>query len=355
MMYVHNQEIAREDEIDLIALLFRLWEGKRVIAVWVILGILLGGFVAWKKNSVYPVTATIDIAQPQDLLQIQPSPVQLKGSAIVPPLTTESIYGSVVLQAPSVNLLKLFWNQYSKENADSLADMEFKSFVKGFKLVPVNAKQNESTSRYVSAEFENPKVGALVLGAYLEFLNKTVQRQVLDMLRKSYEAGISTIDSDIQVIEANDQKKLLYDLDKLNENLKIAQSLKIEDTPFKDLENIELKLIDGRDYLLGAKALSQQINLLTERRGKSMVPYDPELINLTEAKAILKADLDRINQFKSIVNFFRVESLPEAALEPKGPGSAIVLLGVTFAFFFIGVLQVLLTVAITNYKQSKTA
>ena len=349
-MHVQNPEIIRDDEIDLVALVVRLWEGKWIVALWVAAGVLLGSIFVSQRSALYEVTATVDIAQPQDLLPVQPSLIQVKGAHSVPQLTVESIYSSVLLQAPSLNMLQSFWGHSTQSQVDLSTDAAFRSFAKSFKLTSVNPKQPDITARYVSATFGDPELGAARLNAYLDFLNHNIQQQILASLKEGFRVSLKDIEVNTQIIEANGQQRLGYELERLNESLGVARALQIVDTPFKDLENIALKLLDGRDYLLGTKALTQQINTLTARQGKSMLPFDGKLIALQEAKSILEADLRRIEQFSGKIKFFRVESAAVATLDPKGPGSLLILIGLAMLCFLVGCVHVLVSVAIKNYR-----
>lgn len=329
------------DEIDLAKLIRNIWRGKWIIVAWTAAAILLVLCYAFLKTPIYKIEAIINPSQSASLIPIQPSVLNIAEVHSVPKLDEKVVYNSTLLQLVSINVLRDFWSVYSPGEKEKNED-NFRTFIDELKVVSVISQGEEVESRRIEAKFSNPETGEKTLNAYLEFLNNRMQLQFIEDIKRSINASRAAIDNTIALLEDDAQKKLSYELLKLKENYEIAKSLKITSTPYKDLENIGLTVLDGRDYLLGTDALSLQINTLSARQGKSMRAYDRRINDLFLARNIVESDILRLTEFKGSVSMFKVENRAESSIDPIGPETLFLLIGGVIAGLFFGCLHIVL-------------
>ncbi len=328
------------DEIDLGKLFKSLWERKWVVIAWASAAAFLALGYALMRTPIYKVEAVISPTQASDLIPIQPSVLNVADVSTVPKLDEKVIYNSVLLQLNSTNVIREFWFTFATGELKN--DLKFRSFVKSLSANSVNPKGEEPQSRRVAVNYENPEEGTNSLNLYLEFINSRIQKQYIEQMNRSFNASLLAIDNSIALLEANGQKNLSYDLLKLKENYEIAKSLKIKSTPYKDLENIGLSLLDERDYLLGTDALELQITTLSAREGKSLRAYDKKIDDLFLARAVAQSDISRLARFEDSVPMFKIESSAEPSIDPIGVSKIILLIGGIFVGLFIGCVHVFL-------------
>jgi len=329
------------DEIDLAKLIRNVWRVKWIIVAWTATLVFLMLAYAYSRTPIYKIESIISHAQSSSLIPIQPSILDVAGVHSVPKLDEKVIYNSTLLQLGSTNVLREFWSTYSASKGEE-SNNEFRAFVSGLSVESVNPKAEEPQSKRISARFSEPEKGENTLNAYLEFINKRIQTQFIEEINRSFKASLVTIDNSISLLEEDAQKNLSYELLKLKENYEVAKSLKITATPYKDLENIGLSILDGRDYLLGTDALTLQIDMLSARQGKSMRAYNQRINDLFLARSVIESDIARLSGFKGSVPMFKIENRAESSIDPVGPKKLILLIGGLIAGLFFGCLHVLL-------------
>ncbi|PUA29422.1 MAG: hypothetical protein B0W54_02210 [Cellvibrio sp. 79] len=329
------------DEIDLAKLIKNVWRGRWILVAWTATLILLMLCYAFLRTPIYKIESIISPSQSANLIPIQPSVMSIAEVHPVPKLDERVIYSSVLFQLGSISVLRDFWATFSSSGGEK-NENDFRSFIDDLNIVSVISQGEEIDSRRIEVKFSNPEAGEKTLNAYLEFLNKRMQQQAIEDINRSIKASATAIDNAIALLEDDAQKKLSYELLKLKENYEIAKSLKITTTPYKDLENIALTILDGRDYLLGTDALLLQINMLSARQGKSMRAYDRRINDLFLARNIIDSDAARLAEFKGFVPMFRIENRAESSIDPVGPETLLLLLGGLVAGLFLGCLHIAL-------------
>ncbi len=353
---MENYQQNNSDEIDLFDIVEKIWAGKKVIAGIMLVSAIIA-FVALKMTpSYYGISVTIDRASADQLRPLAPS---LLGSNEyqVPAPDENKIYGKILLQADSIALLRAFWeNETGKAlNLDAgtiKSDVlqEFDRFSKSFILTGLNPKTPEITARKITLEHRNSLEGIKLLNNYVAFLNKRSLGELTGRLKEAYTANLNALDIAYNARNSIEQRKLSDALINLHENSKIAASLGIKETPFKELENIQLKVLDSRDYLLGTKVLAQQIDILLARQGKSLAPFSLDLRNMETWRDQMTSDLQRLNDSTVERMLFVVVNKPEASFAPIKPKKSLIFVGVVLLSGCLGVLLVLIMSALKNRK-----
>ena len=365
------------DEVDFMELVTKIWSGKFIILAVVAFSTIIAIAFLTTMPLYYRIEATVDAVRSEQLRPLRPVILESKAyqdsmslpiSGAVPifagkeyqaePPDEKKIYDKILLQIGSFNIFKTFWESKIKKVLDLSIDAEetdetkeFKRLFKSFELIAVNPKVPEVTARKVAIEYENPKEGMKILNEYLEYVNSRVLLDQIGIIEATYLENLKSLNASYESRNTIEQNKLSDEIVKLSENLKIADSLNIKETPYKELENIQLKILDSRDYLLGTKTLSQQLDLLVARQGKSLAPFVSDLRSMEIWKEQMTTDLKRIKALKNGVDLFSVVNSAEASLDPVKPKKILLLILVFFSSGLLGVFVVLIKSTIDSRKK----
>ncbi|MES2824254.1 MAG: Wzz/FepE/Etk N-terminal domain-containing protein [Pseudomonadota bacterium] len=367
---MENYQQRHDEEIDLFEIFKKIWDGKILIAGIVSVAAIVAFLVLKLIPSYYRIDVTIDMVAEDQLRAVSPSFLRSSDTQIfsvdekkklveyqVSYPDSKKIYDRVLLQIRSIPLLKSFWEKKFGVIIDLKSGLPlseeakaFKKFYSGFFLEPSNTKTPDITARKVSIEYKNSDAGVTLLNEYLNYLNEKVGVEYSKKMEIAYVENLSALDASYNSLNLIEQRKLNDRIVNLQESLKIANSLGIKETPFKELENIQLNLWGSKDYLLGAKSLAQQIEILTARQGKSLAPFSTDLRNMETWRDQMTADLKRLNDLQGRVNYFSVVNAPEATLDPIKPKRALIFIAVVF---LAGIFSIFLVLVLSSVKNRK--
>lgn len=352
----------RNNDIDFLDLFSKVWAGKKIIVISILVSAICAYIALKLTPSYYKIEATIDALPADQLRGLYPS--SLEGKEYQVPFPDEKkIYRNVLLQIGSLSSLRSYWEaktgkvlpnseKESKSVEDSVNLNDFKKFSRAFYLEPSNPKFLDITARKVSLEQSNRILGVAMLKEYLDFCSQQVLQEQLTQMESSFQASLKSLNINYTNRLKIEERRLNDALISLHENLKIAESLGIKETPFRDLENIQLKILDGQGqgYLLGTKTIAQQIDILTARQGKSLAPFSAELRNMENWRMQMESDLERIKALDGKLQLFSVVNPPEATFDPVRPNKLLILIGVIFVSGFLSVFIVLIRAFLADRK-----
>lgn len=351
-----GNHLASSDEIDIVDLLKRIWRGRILIAGIVLVSAVIAFIALRMSTSYYKIETTIDVVSAVQLRPLSPS-ILGNPEYQTPAPDEKKIYDRVLLQVTSLSALKAFWEKRTGKVLDLAPDStltdesrQFKKIYKALVLDPLNTKLPEITARKISLVYSNPTKGVNLLNDYLIFLNQQMWREQSQKMKENYNANLQALAASYDARNLIEQQKLTDELTKIRENLKIAESLGIKETPFKALENIQLKILDSQDYLLGTKSLMQQIDILVARQGKSLAPFSVDLRNMEMWRDQMNIDLQRIKELDGKINLFSIVNPPEFSLDPVKPNKPLIFIAVIFLSAFFGICFVLIRSAVKNHK-----
>lgn len=340
----------RDSEIDLIDLLETIWKGRYLLLAIVVVSALVGFLVLRTMPSQYAIDVTIDNVGVEGYHQIYPTILSIPEYQVPKP-DHAKYYDKLLLQISSLNMAKSFWTQRAgKDIGDELAEEEFKFFYRNLNLEAKNNKLPELTARKLTILHVDGQAGVELLNEYLAFLNFQLWQKLSTDMLQSYESSLAALNSRYEVRKNYELQRLNDELLKLKENFLIAQSLKIQEIPYASLENIQLKILDGKDYLLGTNLLNQQIAILTERSKGSLSPFSQDLRNLENSMVIIQADIEKLKSIKNI-KMFEVVNPAQASIRPVKPNKTLILFGVVFMSGFIGMIYLLIRSSLIKRRQ----
>ncbi len=360
--------IGSQDEIDIMDLLKKIWRGRVLIISVMVLSAIVAYVALMMLPSYYRIESTIDAVRAEQMRPISPAILESKAYLVTNSVNDgkeyqvqapdeKKIYSKVLLQVPSFSILKSFWEWKTGKVLDFGKDIPltddaraFKKFYKGFVLQPSNSKTPEITARQISFEYEDQKQGVTLQKEYLDYLNKYVWMDHLSTIEAIYVENLKALAVSYESRNLIEQRKLNDEILRLRESLKIAESLNIRETPFKELENVQLRILDSRDYILGTKTLSQQLEILLARQGKSLSPFVPDLRSMEIWKEQMTADLLRFKNLDHKVNMFSVVNAPSSSLDPVKPQKTLIFIAVIILSGLFGVFFVLIRSSLKNHK-----
>ena len=347
-----------DDEIDLLELCAALWRGK-----WLIIATMTACLIPaaiWLKwqAPVYQVEALLDNTSVYDIQALQPTVLDDEGKRYqVTSLQQDAFYSALLTQAGALHTQRLFWESWSQEPLStdprigmSDNDRQFRRFFNALTLTPPNPKKPESTLSQLSLETTDPAQGVKLLSAYVDFLNARVVEQFVTQLEKGYASSLQQLAFDYNALQNREQQQLRDELIQLQEALRVAKSLKIIETPYAQLAGVELKVVDDRQYLLGTRVLSEEINALKARQDNPLSAFVPALRNMEYWRAILENDLNKLHAVKANTQAFELASPAVSSLEPIKPKKMLILLATIVVSGKAGVLLVFLVRGIKAYQ-----
>ncbi len=349
-----------DDEIDLMELFSVLWRGK-----WLITGMVfisaLAALIVLKFFTVpyYKIDVVVDKPSSYQVQSMQPSSFAGGEQYQLEKIDMDILYSRVLAQANSSYVKRLFWGKgggseslpASSSNESRLADSaEFKKFTKRLSVAGPDIKNPDDSVGHISLEYADPVAGVEKLEAFVSFINTFTINRLADQLRSGYETLIAKIEGDYQSLLVKEQQKIEDELVVLTEAMELAESLGIKDTPYELVENVELKILDDRLYLLGARVLKGEINALKARQQKPIASFVKRLRDMENWKKQLQFDLKQLDENVEKVSAFTIVTPPESSLEPVKPNKLLILVGVIFLSGMLGVIIVFIRHAMKNYQ-----
>lgn len=346
------------DEIDLMEIIVLLWREKLLILSIVALFLVPTFLWVTAKPSSYAVDILIDNASPYSIDSLQPSELVGGQRYQIEKLDKDLLFQKMLNQLETLPVQKTFWESWSKEplsndpqQANTANDIAFMQFSKNLKLTKPDPKKTTETVSKVTLITSNPTDGMELLGAYIKFLNQYIAQTTITQMEEGYKASLKQLQSDYARLANREREKLQDRLIHLTEQLELARSLNIVETPYEKLSGIELKVVDNRLYMLGTKALTEEIKALNARQKKEPSIFVDELRNMEFWQRTMEDDLEKLQTLKRQTNIFELISPPMSSFEAVSPKKLLIFLGALFLSLIAGILLVLLKQGIKNYQR----
>lgn len=353
-----NHHFESKNEIDLLKLCIILWSKRKSICAVVAICVIPVAIWLMLQASIYRLEALFGSTSAYDIQALQPTSLPDGARYEVSPLKSEDVYQDLLTQAGSLNTQRIFWEQWSGQpltqdpnSKTTKNDDDFKVFFNSLRLIPATPKNPSITFSQINLETADPARDIKTLTAYVVFLNNRVVEKFVSQLEKAYESNLKQLQFDYAVLQKREKQKLEDDLIQLQESESIARSLNIVDTPYDKLAGIELKVMDDRRYLLGTKALQQEIKSLQVRSEQPLSAFVPDLRNMEYWQEILKNDIHKLQTVKSNVQILNLISPVVSSLDPIKPKKWLILLAVLFLSLLIGSVIALAISGIKNYQE----
>ncbi|GAB1266019.1 Wzz/FepE/Etk N-terminal domain-containing protein [Aurantivibrio infirmus] len=342
-----------DGEIDLLELIAILWRGK-----WIVIGVVILcatlAFIALKVSpSVFKVEAILDRTSDYQLQRIQPSLLENGVSYQVKEIDLETVYSIALAHADSPYVTRQFWEaKYSdiSDFSESERNERYKDFVDFLNVTKPDLETPIKLLSVVTLESTEPKAAENLLREYLKFVDKHTVKELIEQLREAYLASLAKLESDMNSLGEREIQRLEDNLVRLNEAFDIAKSLNIVETPYEQVENVAMSILDNRQYLLGTRVLSEEISSLKTRKHKPLGAFVPLMRDMEHWKEQLERDLKRLENAAELVHAFVIVSPPESSIDPVKPNKLLIFVAVLFASGILGVVIVFTREGIRSYK-----
>ena len=347
------------DEIDLMEIVILLWKEKFLIIITSLFLLIPTMFWISLRPPSYSIDVLIDNVSPHNFDSLQPSILMGKGSEHyqLEKFDKSLLFQKILHQLETLHLQKLFWESWSKQplsadpqQVNTENDIAFMQFSRNLSLTKPDPKKTEATVSKVTLTTIDPASGVELLNAYVQFLNNYATNQVKAQMEASYKASLEQLQLNHAQLTNHERVKLHDKLILLNEQLNLAKSLNIIDTPYDKLSGIELTMVDNRLYMFGTKALLEEIKVLKARQELEPSIFVKELRDMEFWRKTMEDDLQKLETFEGKFNIFEIVSSPEPSLEAVGPKKLIIILGVLFLSVIIGVILVIIKQGIKNHQ-----
>lgn len=302
------------DEIDLIELCSGIWAGrwKIVTAILLCFALAIGYLSVTPKK--YILEATLGPPASSDIISIQPSALESDDEA------SSTVFNLVKAYSKSEDELLKFWLSYNgKASLDNEeAEDRFLSFYDAFS-VKEDVKEGTAT---LSLQTISPDEDVSLMRELHAYINKQVINQLVLRLKTALEVQKERLESEIVRVRRQYRTSLQDEIARMEEALAIAKAVGIEKTPYDQLANIELKVVDNL-YMLGSAALSSQLKVLNERQGNDA--FVPKLRDLQSRVEQINADFALLRAQKNQARAFIVIDPIARPLKPAKPKAALIL------------------------------
>lgn len=351
-----------DDEIDLLELFAVLWRGK-----WLIIGVtacigLIAFFAVKSMPSVYRIETTLNSTSQYDVQALQPSNLKDGSAYQVEPLEVETIYATGLAHAASLYVKKSFWEAKTGQTLTPRTsgatltdnDLAFKRFVDGLQVIRPDRKDDSSLSR-LTLETENPGEDVELLLEYVKFADRYTISQFVGQLRTGYETNLSRLVEDSEARYQRETVNLEDELVRVDEAYRLAKSLGITKTPYEQVQNVRLSIMDSRMYLMGAAVLGEEMKALKARQDMPLEAFVPGLRNMQHWRSQVESDLRKLEVADKNVRAFVVVSPPESSLGPVKPNKLLIFIASIFGAGMLGVLLVFVQHGVKSYQSRQPA
>jgi LPS O-antigen subunit length determinant protein (WzzB/FepE family) len=288
-----KDRIRADDEIDLVALAFSLWEGKWMIAAVTVLGIAIGGLFGF----IQPITASLEI-RPLPSSKMTPYLEQNRLSLFS--ITSERLYALLIDElhagGPWIAALRSAGHLAPDE---LVAEDNFVALRDVFKRIRLIQKDDHRWQIQVEAADVEEALGILQKG--LAEADLAVRAVLTDDFRRFVDDAITEKSEKIEDLQLRIDSLLddyeIWSLSRLaflEEQLAIARQLGIARNPIYEQRfaeaggNVNI-LGDGLPfYLWGYEAIEKEIDLIKERSNTR--PFLTGLLELEQELRMVKSD-----------------------------------------------------------------
>lgn len=351
-------DLRRKDEVDIMELFAILWQGKSLLIAFVAI-VAIAAFVILKSvPSEYRIEAVLDSTSEYNVQALQPSILEKGAAYQVTPLEVKTVYMTGLAHAGSLYVKKSFWEARTGQplttrtsGADLTEnDREFQEFVKTIEVTPPDPKNENATLSTIAFQTERPEQGVKLLEDYIAFVDRFTINQFVTQLETGYASNLARLIEDYESRYRREEVAIEDELVRLEEAHSQAQALGIVDTPYEQVQNVELSLLDSRLYLLGASVLGEEMKMLKARQQMPLEAFVPQLRNMEHWRGQLESDLKKLKAADKNVRAFVMVSPPESSLEPVAPNKLLIFIASVLGAGVLGVIFVFARHGIRSFQ-----
>ena len=348
----NTQEQTQNDEIDLLELLKSLWANKILILAITAISCIAGIAYALLAPQLWSAKAVIVAPSPTQLVQLQ---LRLDNLVARMDITNDNrntndngntdddstffeSFSETKLYTDFIQSFNSFDNkcEFLKMNGSIGAEAKkdattLQRTLEGMaKNISVHKKKKDEEFTTLSFSSANAQEAGKLLKEYLNFIQTKEMAAKNEILVDKITNQTNVLTLTYQILEKAAHKTLQDDIIRTQYALRISRTAGIE-APVENLNNQSMFAID-----LGAKALSEKLNILKEIKSFELI--NPALANTRQHLDSIKA----IPQKKVLFSSYHFLKSPSEPLRRDKPKRSLVVVLATFAGLLIGVMVALL-------------
>jgi LPS O-antigen subunit length determinant protein (WzzB/FepE family) len=334
-----TQEQHQSDEIDLRELLSNLWERRLLVLAITAIFSSIGVIYAFLAPQVWTAKTIVVAPLPTQLEQLHfrlekvfvfMDPGSAKQSGLRTTFSAKKLYTDFIQAFDSFDNKSEFLkeNGYFRQEGKQDVNTLQRSLEGWTKNISVTQNQNEA-SVTLSYSAGNAQEAAELLTDYLNFIQTQEDAAKNKLLADKVTNQIDALIFNYQILGEATLKQLQEDIVRTEYALRISKTAGIE-APVESLNNQGIFIID-----FGAKALSEQLNILKEIK-------NPQLINPALADFRLKIDSLRVVPKEKIrFAFYHFLKSPSQPLDRDKPRRSLVIVLATLGGLMTGMMVAL--------------
>ncbi len=345
-----------EEEIDLIEIAAILWSGKWLILAFMVVFTLVS-FVALKfRVPTYQVEAILSPPSIYQVKNTQPSILSSGAEYQVDLIDADTLYAIAVTYLNSFTVQKLFWESFSGEELNifdtelNASESAFRNFVGSIQFENISRADSSFASTTIVMNVKSPEEGVNLLGQFIAYVDQYAVKDLQNQMQVAYTTNLEKLKLDYESIKKFERRKMEDELTRLDEAYEIAKSLDIVETPYNKMENIELKILDNRLYLLGTQVLSEERKSLNARLDGPLLAFVPRLREMERSMEQIESDLERLDTHGGKSHAFSIVVPPQSSVNPIDVSKVLVLIVTMLLAGLLGVVLVLILYGIKIYK-----
>ena len=345
--HLSTEQPTYSDEIDLVALCATIWDGKWKIVGAALICLVLGVIYLLVAPKVYKLEVVLAPPMAADLEPIQPPKVDEHYTLVV--ISSDDAYGLVKGYLRSEEKRLSFWNQYFGVDSEAaLSAGSLDEFLSFNEELVVKEGKKEDVSITLALMTKAPSDDVQMLKGFLGAINKQVIDELVGRMGMFLALQKGKLVEDIARTREQYRVQLQDQIVNLKEALTIAEKIGIKETPYQQLANVEVKVVD-KDFLLGTKTLNSQLEALESRKGKDS--FVPDLRKLQNQLQLVEADLATMQARSNKAHTFRVLKPLSRPLKEDSPKKALVLALSVVVGGFLGLFWIFISSLVDAVRQ----
>lgn len=293
-----SRTVARDQEIDLLEVIFQLWQGKWFILIVMIFSLLLGS--TWISLSKQRWESTAVVTMP-DAGQIAYYSGML--NKLFPPTAT---FSQGRTQEGIIQLIDLQQQFFNRFGAAAEAHVQFSG-----QNLEISTSRLDKILPYplsIKVRSNSANEAQKQLADYISTLNHSLVNELTAEIDNNINLKIHELNQSVLIQKQHAFERNQQRIEKLKQALRVAQDTGIDDSQLTSVANIT----DDTLYLLGTKALTAMIS----NESSQPLLFDKQYFDT-------QSQLMALNQLKSqpkdlqMFNYIKRPDLPSSPVGPK--------------------------------------
>lgn len=336
-MSVESKDKNGLDDFEFQRFIRSLWQKKLIVLGFAILGAVLAAVYALTATPVYEAKAFVVAPSQNDIANFNYG--RMKEAELLP-YSVKDVYDIFTRRLQAESLRRDFFNKVyvpslPQEDRKGAQDVLYSKFSQVLRVVP---PLKETSDRYsVVVQTDNPEQAKEWVGAFIAQAGDLAKSEMIKNVSIESEVRARNLDQQIRSARENSRRAREDSIVKLNEALRIAESIGLEKPPAITVNQSVIASGESGQltYMRGSIALKAEIENLQTR--KSDDPFTDRLRDLQDKYSYFKS----LRTEPGLVAVYRQDGVVELPDNPVKPNKPLILLLGSIGGLILGVAFVL--------------